>query len=102
MFRSRRDLTFALYVVVLTAALGRSLFGLFTDALHSDLNSYIVLIPFVSLYFFYSNRHEFTNDRRSSPAWALIPLVMGIGAFLFTLGRFGADLSPNDRNTFMV
>ena len=102
MFRSRRDLAFALYVVVLTAAFGRSLFGLFTDALHSDLNSYIVLIPFVSLYFFYSNRDEFTNDRRSSPAWALIPLVMGIGALLFTLGRFGADLSPNDRNTFMV
>src|SRR5438067_4579783 len=98
-FRSRRDAVFALYVVLLTAAFGRSLAGLFADALQSDLNSYIVLIPFVSIYFFYSSRSQFTSDGRSSLGWALLLLIAGTSAGCFIMSRFSAELTPNDQDT---
>lgn len=98
-FRSKRDTGFALYVVLLTAAFGRSLVELFADALQSDLNSYIVLIPFVSIYFFYTNRSQFSSDRRSSVAWALLPLLAGTIALGFMVSRFSAESSPNDQTT---
>ena len=100
--RSRRDFAFALYVVLLTGAFGRSLVGLLAEVLHSDLNSYIVLIPLVSIYFFYSERSRFSSDRRSSVLWALPPLIAGSIALFFVANHASDDLSPNDRNTFIT
>ena len=85
--------------MVLTAIFSRGLWHLFSDALHSDLNSYILLIPFVSLYFLYLERERFTGNRTSSAGWAVVPLIVAVTALWLTVSPFGADLSPNDRNT---
>src|ERR1043166_9173033 len=102
MMRSRRDITFVLYLVALTAVFGWSLAHFFAAALRIDLNSYIVLIPLVSIYFFFSNRSQFTDDRRCSVGWALLPSLAGGAALFFLMNASGDSLSPNDRNTIVA
>jgi exosortase C (VPDSG-CTERM-specific) len=96
--RSKRDLAFGVYVLALLAAFSGGLASLFAAAVHNDLNSYIVLIPFVSVYFFYSERSRFATERTSSVAWAIVPIVVGVAAVLALFTSFGEQLTPNDRN----
>ena len=100
--RSRRDFAFALYVVLLTGAFGRSLVGLLAEVLHSDLNSYIVLIPLVSIYFFYSERSRFSSDRRSSVLWALPPLIAGSIALFFVANHASDSFGRDDNRATLV
>jgi exosortase C (VPDSG-CTERM-specific) len=97
--QSRRGLIFAAYVLVLTAAFGRSLISLFTSALENDLNSYIVLIPLITIYFLYSDRARFHVDVKPAVGWALLPLLAGSIALIFLASGFGLthQLSNNDR-----
>jgi exosortase C (VPDSG-CTERM-specific) len=101
-FGSVRELALGGYVLALIAAFGRGLAVLFGAARHSDLNSYIILVPLVSIYFFYSNRAHFSTDRRTSLGWALFPLIVGTTALFFIATGSGASLSPNDRNTLIA
>jgi exosortase C (VPDSG-CTERM-specific) len=89
-----RGTLFMGFVLLLIVAFGRSLYSLFTTAFQSDLNSYIVLIPFVVLYFVHLERGQYSSSRRTSLGWAVLPAIAGFCA----LGaRLGPGLSENDR-----
>lgn len=99
---SRRPAFFLVFVVILVTAFGRPLFSVFSNALgndpNSELNSYIVLIPFVSLYFLHLERRNLSVDYQTSAGWAVPPFVMAAVAMFFLFaGERLARLSPNDR-----
>lgn len=101
-FRSR-PIAFLIFAIVLTAVFGRALYSLFGNALgndpNSDLNSYIVLIPFVSLYLLYIDRTRLPRSYQSDFGWAALLFVPGAAALIFLLAGFhqAAALSGNDR-----
>lgn len=99
---SPRAVAFAIYVLALTAAFGRNLVSLFANALHSDLNSYIILIPLVSVYFLYSDRAWLNVNAKTAVGWALLPLLVGSAALLFLATRFGSLLSTNDQASIIA
>src|SRR3954454_4037429 len=91
-----RTIVFVVVVVVLIAAFAKDLISLFGGALHSDLNSYIVLIPLVAMYFLYIERGLLSSERNTSLLWALAPLITGSAA-IFLAASFAGSLSQNDR-----
>jgi len=103
-----RPTAFLVFVIALTAVFGRALYSVFASALgsdpNSDLNSYIILIPFVSLYLLYVDRTRFSRSYQSSFVGAALPLVAGAGALIFLLAGFDrtAGLSSNDRMSVMM
>ena len=58
---------FVLCAAALIAAFGRPLLTLAIDAAHSDLNSYIFLVPFVSGYLIYIRRNQLPEKVHFSP-----------------------------------
>jgi len=102
MTRSKRDIAFVVYLVALTAAFAWSLAELFVAAVQSDLNSYILLIPFVSIYFFYAYRSEFSEERTSSVEWGLLPLLGGAAALFFWARMSDDSVSPNDSTAIIT
>lgn len=75
----RRPIAFVALAVVLAAGFSRPLYHLIRYALHSDLFSYVLLIPFISLYLIWPKRSALVAPSR--PAWrpALLPLLGGLG-----------------------
>src|SRR5436309_1630600 len=69
---------FFLFSILLTAAFVKSLFLLAIHAAGSELHSYILLVPFVSVYLIYIRRHSLPKDYTFSLLWAMIPLVAGV------------------------
>ncbi|HEU0207841.1 MAG TPA: exosortase/archaeosortase family protein [Candidatus Udaeobacter sp.] len=72
---SRRFFGFFGYLVVLTLCFCWPLSSLFSYALHSDLHSHIVLIPFITAYLLYVHRDQLPEPRGSSPVWSIIPFA---------------------------
>jgi exosortase C (VPDSG-CTERM-specific) len=101
---SSRLLGFSIFLVILTAVFGRNLFLLFTEAVQSDLNSYIVLIPFVSLYFLYVERARLSRSYESSVGGALVLFLVGSAVLIFYATAFTrpGSLSNNDRLSFVT
>jgi exosortase C (VPDSG-CTERM-specific) len=82
MFNSRlpmRVVGFWLVLLVLTMVFSRKLAELMTLAIHSDLESHIVLIPFISGYLFFRRRKEDTAVFRRALLPAAIILVTASG-----------------------
>ena len=50
----------------------------FSYALHSDLHSHIVLIPFISAYLLYVHWDKLPEPRNSSIGWAILPFLCGL------------------------
>jgi exosortase C (VPDSG-CTERM-specific) len=73
-----RVIGFVLFLALLMVLLCRPLLSLVSYALHSDLNSYTVLVPFISGYLLYILRHQLPKTYCSSISWALLPLACGI------------------------
>ena len=69
---------------LLTAVFIKPLFSLAAGAIHSQLDSYIVLIPFVSAYLIYDRRKGLPKEYGFS-SWAMIPLLAGIIALTTAL-----------------
>jgi exosortase C (VPDSG-CTERM-specific) len=70
------------------AAFSLPLYRLARFALHSELYSHIVLIPFISLYVARLKRTELALDSAPKPAWAVIPLALGCALLTgYWLGR---------------
>jgi exosortase C (VPDSG-CTERM-specific) len=101
---SRRLAGFGTFTILLTALLIRPLASLVTHAVNSDLDSYILLVPFVSAYLIYVRRGQLPKVYVASPGWALIPLVAGSGAFAAAvrLWTFQPPLSQHDGLTLMA
>src|SRR4051812_36945122 len=95
----RRPAVFLVFVGVLTALFSRVLFNLFASALDSELNSYIILIPFVSLYVMHLGRARLVQTYKSSFGWAAITGLAGITALTLLVSGFGqaAGFTNNDR-----
>jgi exosortase C (VPDSG-CTERM-specific) len=101
---SRRAFVFVAVVVAITAAFAVPLFRLFSDVLGNDLNSYIVLVPFVALYLLYVERSRLVQVYESGAGWALLPLLTGsIILLCLVTGVIPiARLSSNDRLTLIT
>jgi exosortase C (VPDSG-CTERM-specific) len=97
----KRGAMFVGYVLALILAFGKNLFSLFTTAFQSDLNSYIVLIPFVVLYFVYLERGQYSSVRKTSLGWAVGSAIAGVSAIVFSTWLTPA-LSDNDRLSFLT
>ncbi|MFL6514780.1 MAG: exosortase/archaeosortase family protein [Chthoniobacterales bacterium] len=99
---SPRGIRFSTFVVLLVAAFIRPLFTLFTTAMDDDLNSYILLIPFVSLYFLFLERHRLTTEHESSPTWAALPAVAGVAALILFSIPAASQTSLNNRTALII
>lgn len=94
---------FAIFVAVLAAIFIHPLFSLVTYAAQSDLNSSILLIPFVSAYLIYTKRRELPNEYRLSPGWAVIFFAVGATALTIALGLYPWwSFSQNDHLALMT
>ena len=70
--------------IVLLAAFGLPLLGLANYAAHSELYSYILLVPFVSAYLLYLRRDQLPKTLVTDVPLAVVSLAAGLGVFLFT------------------
>jgi exosortase C (VPDSG-CTERM-specific) len=95
---SRRLLGVGAVALSLCVLFARPLVALAAHAAQSDLNSHILLVPFVSAYLVYLRRDLLPRDYTCSWGWAMIPLVAGGGALAgaWIPDLFGAPLSQND------
>jgi len=88
----------AICTVVLAACFARPLFALIRFALHSDLYSHILLIPFVSLYLAWLKKNSLPPSSEPDRKLAALPLAAGLlsvsGCF-FAL-HSGWNLAPAD------
>ena len=78
-----------------------------TLAVHSaaaELDSYILLVPFVSAYLIYIKRKRLPGEYTSSPGFAMVPLAAGLAALgaSWSIQVYGWHLSHNDSLTFIV
>ena len=101
---SRRAYAYVAFVLALTAAFVGPLFRLFSDALDDDLNSYIVLIPFVVVYLLYVERNRLVTVYQPAIGWALLPLIAGATTLIcLATGMIPtAALSNNDHLTLLI
>lgn len=82
-------------LAVLAAVFARPLLELARFCVSSELFSYIFLIPPVSAYLIWIKRSQCALDAAPAPAWALIPLGLGI-ALSAAAWRSAAGLSTVD------
>lgn len=95
---SAQLMAFGVVAVGLLGLFGKPLLALFAYTSQSQLNSHILLVPFVSAYLLYIRRHTLPEKVTSSPAWAVIPAAIG-GFALFLAWNpsfFASPLSQND------
>jgi len=84
-----------IFVAALSALFSRSLLSLFIYSAGKELDSYILLIPFITGYFLYLERKNIPADYISSPGWAFIPAAIGFAALAADF-HFRQSLSQND------
>jgi exosortase C (VPDSG-CTERM-specific) len=95
-----RFVGFVGFAGLLAAAFGKPLIALFVHAANSNLHSYILLVPFVWGYLFYIRRDQPHAEYGSSPAWAAVPLVIGLAAL--GVAESVTALSHNDYLTLIA
>lgn len=99
--RGKRLKLFAVFIGILCLAYARPLLSLATFARHSSLYSHILLIPFISAYLVWLKRNEPLPAPSASPAFAFIPLALGILALKgFLTGE--APVVPQPSNDQLV
>ena len=92
--------------MVLAACFAKPLFSLVRFALHSDLYSHILLIPFVSLYLAWLKKNELRHDSEPERKLAAVPLAAGLlSSLAFLTLHSRLQLAPVDSlawNTFSL
>jgi exosortase C (VPDSG-CTERM-specific) len=88
-------LPFALAVVVILTCFGQPLIALAVHAANSELHSYILLVPFVSLYLFYIRREQITKSYSYSAGWASVAFALAFVFLMLALSR-RSELGAND------
>src|ERR1700751_5644510 len=76
--------TGACFVIVLLATFARPLLALANYAAHSELHSYILLGPFVSVYLLYLRRNQLPKNYSIDLPLAIVLLAAGLGIMAFT------------------
>jgi exosortase C (VPDSG-CTERM-specific) len=82
------------FVIVLLAAFARPLLALMNYAAGSELHSYILLVPFVSVYLLYLRRNQLPKNYTIDLPLAIVFLAAGLGVLVFTYSSIG--LAPAD------
>jgi exosortase C (VPDSG-CTERM-specific) len=99
--RESRLLWFAGFAVLLTLSFLYPLVLLVHSTVQSSLNSYILLVPFISGYLFYIRRKQLPDRYKFSPGWAIIPLCGGLAALTAAFMK-GASLQRDDYLSLMT
>src|SRR5438552_12425429 len=97
---SSRFVGWCIYLVILCGAFALPLREFVTYARHSDVHSYVLLIPFVTAYLIYIRWQQLSRELSSSWGYALLLATVGIGALLASL-HF-AELGQNDYMTLLA
>ena len=84
----------ACFVIVLLAAFARPLLALMNYAAGSELHSYILLVPFVSVYLLYLRRNQLPKNYTIDLPLVIVFLAAGLGVMAFTYSSIG--LAPAD------
>src|SRR6266853_4075544 len=94
---NKRFVGWCLYLVILCGAFALPLSAFVTYARHSEVHSYVLLIPFVTAYLIYIRWKQLSRELRSSRGYALLLATAGTGA-LFASLHF-TELGQNDYMT---
>jgi exosortase C (VPDSG-CTERM-specific) len=97
---SRRFAGWCIYLVILFGAFALPLREFVTYARHSDVHSYVLLIPFVTAYLIYIRWKQLSRELSSSWGYALLLAAAGTGALLASL-HF-TELGQNDYMTLLA
>jgi len=91
LLRSQRALLRGLisYLLILTLAFAQPLTRLMLYAAQSSLQSYILLMPFISAYLLYLQRERLPRTYHRSVSGTVISLALGIAALFAALGSRG-------------
>ena len=88
---------FVVFAALLALVFLRPLVGLVVYAVGSKLNSHVILIPFVSIYLVSINRRQLPETYTFKWGWALLFLLIGLGAAILNWSPAASALSENDR-----
>ena len=77
---NKRFLGWCLYLVILCGAFALPLSAFVTYARHSDVHSYVLLIPFVTAYLIYIRWKQLSRELTSAWGYALLLAAIGTGA----------------------
>jgi exosortase C (VPDSG-CTERM-specific) len=97
---NKRFVGWCLYLVILCGAFALPLSEFVTYARHSDVHSYVLLIPFVTAYLIYIRWKQLSRELRSSWGYALLLAAAGASALLASLHFAGLGL--NDYMTLIA
>jgi exosortase C (VPDSG-CTERM-specific) len=100
----RRTAGFILFILALVLIFLRPLLDLVTYAEQSELYSFILLVPLISLYLAKLRMREVLSNLGSSPQMGLIPLSIGILIIscYYTLARHLGRVNHNDYLSFTI
>jgi exosortase C (VPDSG-CTERM-specific) len=88
------------FAIVLLAAFARPLLALMNYAAGSELHSYILLVPFVSVYLLYLRRNQLPKNYTIDLLLAIVFLATGLGVMAFTYSSIG--LAPADNGHLVL
>ena len=71
--------SFALFTLALLCCFSQPIYTLIRFAIQSDLYSHIILIPFISFYLIWVQRHQLALDSSPSRGAAVVPFIAGAG-----------------------
>jgi len=88
--------------VILTICFSRPLYDLAWYSLHSELHSYIPLIPFISLYLIWSKRRSLALVSKPTPRLAVLPLLGGLAILAACYWVVKTGWSPNTEDYLVL
>jgi exosortase C (VPDSG-CTERM-specific) len=97
-----RQTFFLGFIALLVLLFFKPLLALAVHALHSELHSYVVLIPFISGFLVHLQRRRLPQEAGSSPGWGTVFLLAGLTALGTAWGQDGARFSHNDYLSLMA
>jgi exosortase C (VPDSG-CTERM-specific) len=97
---NRRFMGWCIYLVILCGAFALPLREFVTYTRHSDVHSYVLLIPFVTAYLVYIRWKSLSRELSSSWGFGLLLAVAGAGALLAS--QHFAGLGQNDYMTLIA
>ncbi len=90
------------FAILLLAAFGKSLLALANYAAHSELHSYILLVPLVSAYLLYLRRDQLPKNYGSDVPLGIVLLAGGLGIFVVIYRLNFAGQATGDNSYFVL
>jgi exosortase C (VPDSG-CTERM-specific) len=97
---NKRFLGWCIYLAILCAAFSLRLREFASYTAHSDVHSYVLLVPFVTAYLLYIRWRQLSGEFTTSWGPAAVLTAVGVGA-LFA-GRHFSNLGQNDHMTLIA